>query len=94
MNSLYWFSSQKHQVPLQHLGNLLMRVTKHWEGHNSSIPALKDLQKPSRDAAALKQGELGGILRNLLVILHGSPAADPPDRHSVTSTRVSTAALP
>lgn len=82
-NSLYWFSSQKHQIPLQHLRNLLMRVTEHWEGQHSSIPALKDLQKPSRDAAALKQGELDGILRNLLAILEGSPATHPPDRHSV-----------
>lgn len=81
MNILYWLSSQKHQVPPRHLGNLTMRVTKHWEGHHASIPALKGLQKSSWDAAALRQGELGGILRNLPAFLQGSPAANPPGRH-------------
>lgn len=83
MNHLYWFSSQKHQVPPWHLGNLTMRVTKHWEGHHASIPALKDLQKPSWDAAAWRQGELRGILKNLLAFLQDSPAADHPGRCSV-----------
>lgn len=81
MNRLYWFSSQKHQVPPRHLGNLTMRVIRAREGHHVSSPALKNLQKPSHDDAALRQGELGGILRNLLAFLQCSPAIDPPGRH-------------
>lgn len=81
MNNLYWFSSQKHQAPPWHLANLAMRVTKPWEGHHASIPAPKNLQKPSWDAAALRQGELGGIVRNLLAFLQDIPAIDPPGRH-------------
>lgn len=81
MNNLYWFSSQKHQVPPRHLGNLVMSVTKSWEGHHASIPAPKNFQKPSWDVAALRPGELGGILRNLLAFLQGSPAVNPPGRH-------------
>lgn len=66
MNSLYWFSSQKHCVPPQHLGNLAMRAIKPREQHHASIPAPENLQKHPRDAPALRQGELSGILRNLL----------------------------
>lgn len=79
MNSLYWFSSQKHQDPPWHLGNLIMRVTKPWEGRHISIPALKNGCCCSGCCCFEAAGAQWHI-RNLLAFLQGSPAVDLPGR--------------